>query len=236
MKRASILCLLIIGSLLISCGKTSSINGLWSVKLVRVGGEEMTPNARWIRFNDNSTQQSGNGWFQHSYGTWQLDSGTNELAIHDINGIKDQYGSYKIRFEDHRMYWTRLEDGQNLEVVLERISNIPETYGDRLLGLWQLEEAIGNGMYFDQSYTPEMNGYLFLRWDKRFSMGTPGGRINGVYNVHGHRPELELIPYGDSKGRNFWRVSFGENKISLTLLNSDSLISRKFNRTYEFPE
>jgi hypothetical protein len=35
-----------------------------------MGNNEMTPIARWMRFNKDSTQTSGNGWLQHSEGSW----------------------------------------------------------------------------------------------------------------------------------------------------------------------
>lgn len=52
-----------------ACEGKPSIDGLWLVKSVKVGGDEMTPNGRWMRFNTDSTQESGNGWFQHSVGS-----------------------------------------------------------------------------------------------------------------------------------------------------------------------
>jgi hypothetical protein len=33
------------------------------------------------------------------------------------------------------MLWTRMEDGQIIQVTLARIDDLPETYGVRLLGL-----------------------------------------------------------------------------------------------------
>ena len=35
----------------ISCKKQSKIDGLWEVTKVKMGENEMTPNARWMRFN-----------------------------------------------------------------------------------------------------------------------------------------------------------------------------------------
>ena len=45
----------------------------------------MTPNARWMRFNPDFTQESGNGWFQHSLGSWSLNSIKGELSIVNDN-------------------------------------------------------------------------------------------------------------------------------------------------------
>lgn len=236
MNKLKLFLILTVITLLFSCNNNNRIEGLWIVKLVKVGDQEMTPNARWIRFNADLTQQSGNGWFQHSFGTWKISKETNKLSIKDSNGLKDKYGSYDIRFENNLMYWNRLEEGQKVEVTLERTDRLPETYGDRLLGLWKLEKAVGDGKYFKQSNNQKTARYLFLRWDRRFVIGSEQGRINGVYNVNGHKPELELIPYGEDLTRSFWKVDFGRNSIKLKLINSDSLVVRNFIRVNEFPK
>ena len=95
---------------------------------------------------------------------------------------------------------------------------------------------IGSGNYFDQSDKKETNDYLFFRWDKRFVIESEKGRINGVYNVHGHKPEVELIPYGDQVKRDFWKIQFEENQISLKLLNTDKNVIRTFKRINKFPD
>jgi len=207
-----------------------TIEGLWVVKLVQVGDQEMTPNARWVRFNADSTHLSGNGRFSHSYGTWSLDK-ENRLSFVNINGLKDSYEPFDFTMKDDTMYWSRTEEGQEVKVTLARADQLPETYGDQLLGLWHLEEAKGKGMYAQQP-----GDYIFLRWDKLFIIGTSQGRVRGVYHVNGHKPELELIPYSDELDRNFWSVEYGENSITLNLLNTDSTVMRKYVRIHQFPE
>jgi len=167
MKITSILSLLII-LIFLSCDKTATIEGLWVVKSVVVGDEEMTPNARWTRFNSDLTQESGNGRFQHSYGTWTLNQNSNELSIQNTNGLRDLNGPFVISIGQNEMIWERTEEGQNIKVILERSSQLPETYGDKILGLWKLESAIGNDNYFGQSDKKDINDYIFFRWDKRF--------------------------------------------------------------------
>lgn len=185
-----------------SCEKTATIEGLWVVKSVVVGDEEMTPNARWSRFNSDLTQESGNGRFQHSYGTWKLNPESDELSIENSNGLDDLNEPFVVSISQNEMIWERTEEEQNIKVTLVRSSQLPETYGDKILGLWKLEKAIGNGNYFKESDNKEINDYIFFRWDKRFVIESEKGRINGVYNVHGHKPEVELIPYGDKVKRN----------------------------------
>lgn len=218
-----------------SCDQPSTIEGLWVVKSVMVGEKKMTPNARWTRFHADQTQESGNGRFQHSYGLWELNQNKNELFIISTNGLEDSNPPFMMTLGANEMIWERIEEGQHIKVHLERSTQLPETYADKILGLWLLEKATGNGPYFMESDTNENNEYLFIRWDKRFVIGTKKGKVHGVYNVHGHKPELELIPYSTPLKRDFWRIEFAENLITLKLLNSDSLVTRQFKRVHKFP-
>ncbi|MBW1299027.1 hypothetical protein [Aquimarina litoralis] len=232
MKNAFILSLLFI-ILLCSCKNQTTIEGLWVVSTVKIGEEEMTPNARWTRLNSDFTQETGNGRFQHSYGTWKLNSASNELSIYNDNGLDDLNDPFKISLNDNEMIWERREEGQDVRVTMTRASKLPETYGDRILGLWSLENVTGIGNYFQQS--DKTNSYIFFRWDKRFVIQSEKGRIQGVYNVHGHKPEVELIPYGDQLERDFWEIQFEDNYITLKRLNSDKTVTRRFKRIHQFP-
>lgn len=213
--------------------RATDIDGLWVVKKVVMGDEEMTPNARWTRFNADQTQESGNGWLQHSFGTWELTE-SKELSIINLNGVKDEDGPFKIALDRDRMLWTRNEGGEEVLISLERSEELPANYADRLIGLWQFEEFQGHDQYF-QKHTSAEHATLFLRWDRRFVLSSELGRINGVYNVHAHKAELELIPYGEVVQRDFWSLDFDEEYLTLTLLNSDSLVTRKLIRIHEFP-
>ncbi|WP_163322015.1 hypothetical protein [Draconibacterium mangrovi] len=220
----------------VSCADKPTIEGLWIVERVKVGDQEMTPNARWMRFNSDSSQQSGNGWLQHSYGTWSLNAETNELSVVNENGIKDPAEPFKVTLENDRMTWKRSEDGESVDVTLKRSDHLPATYGDELLGLWKLEDAVGDGDYFGTEDAKVGKASIFFRWDGQFVIRSDKGRINGVYNVHGHKPEVELIPYGDNVNRAFWTIDFNKNRITLQLLNSENIVERKFSRIHEFPE
>ena len=220
---------------ILSCENKPTIEGLWIITSVTAGEEEMTPNARWTRFNSDQSQESGNGRFQHSYGTWKLNPGTNELSIVNTNGLKDSGDPFVVSIDENEMTWERNEGGQNLKVSLERATKLPETYGDKILGLWKLEEAKTDGDIFMESKDQENNDFLFFKWDGKFEIGRAEGKVYGVYNVHGHKPEVELIPYGDQLGRSFWTIDYEENSISLKLLNTDETVIRKFVRINEFP-
>lgn len=230
------LALIIIILSFFSCEKVKTVDGLWVVKSVAVGNEIMTPNARWMKFNSDFTQQSGNGWLQHSVGTWNFNKNSMELSIKNSNGLIDENEPFKISFEDKKMIWKRIEEGQNVKVILEHSSELPQTYGDKLFGLWELESTIGSDNYFEESYKKEIDNYIFFRWDKRFVIESEKGRVNGVYNLHGHKPEVELISYSDQVNRSLWKIEFEENQITLKLLNSDKIVTRKFKRIHQFPK
>nr|WP_319269900.1 hypothetical protein [uncultured Draconibacterium sp.] len=236
MKKTICFIAIVVIIVFVSCEDKPTIEGLWKVEKVKVGDQEMTPNARWTRFNADHSQQSGNGWFQHSYGTWKLNPETNELSVVNENGVTDSYEPFKISLEKDRMIWTRNEDGQNVQVLLNRTDHLPATYGDELLGLWKLDNAIGEDAYFRTEDAKVGKASIFFRWDGRFDIRSGKGRIHGVYNVHGHKPEVELIPYGDNLNRDFWAIDFNENTITLKLLNSENTVERKFSRIHEFAE
>ncbi|SNR32363.1 hypothetical protein SAMN06265371_101264 [Lutibacter agarilyticus] len=219
---------------LFSCENNPTIEGLWIVKSVTVGEEEMTPNGRWMRFNSDFTQESGNGWFQHSTGEWSLEPDNHELTVINENGLDDLNEPFKVKMSNNEMIWERMEEGLIVIVKLERIIQLPTTSGDKLLGLWKLDESVGTDNYFSTSMGT--NDYLFFRWDKRFVIGTENGKVHGVYNVHGHKPEVELIPYGEQFERDFWIIDFDENTLKLKLLNTDSIVSRNFIRIHQFPQ
>lgn len=231
MRRVYLIILLSV-IFIVGCNDKNEIEGLWLVKSVVVDGKEITPNARWMRFNSDLTQESGNGWMQHSIGTWKLNS--NELSIMNINGVDDSNEPFKIEIDNNVMVWNRVEEGAVVKVNLEKGLKLPVTYGDQLLGLWKLDNVEGEGKYF--SSIKDSSNYLFIRWDRRFIIGSNKGKMHGVYNVHGHKPELELIPYSEKIKRSYWEIKFQEKSILLSLLNSDSLVTRTFKRIHEFPK
>ena len=206
--------------------------GLWVIEEVKVGSETMTPNARWTRLKSDFTQESGNGWFQHSFGTWSFNEITKELKILTENGLDDRYGSFKVRLSVSGMIWERMEDGMKVIVTLAKGDRLPATYRDELLGLWQLEEAKNDGFFYSEIV--DSADYLFIRWDGKFVVGSEGNKTYGVYNVHGHKSELELIPYGE-EDRSFWSVKFLNEGFEMKLLNSAEETTRRFKRIRIFP-
>ena len=212
----------------------NELHGLWWITKVSVGNNEMTPNAKWTRFNADFTQQSGNGWFQHSKGTWQFDSDTKKLDVITDNGIIDPYGPFSIYFEGDLLKWSRYEDGEKVIVTLEKGDELPLTYRDQLLGLWGVKEPIGRSAYFSDA--SNQGDYFHIRWDGKYVVGKEGRKEYGVYNVHGHKPQIEFIPYNDNLPRTFWTITFQDQGFKLTLLNSEEEVSRNFYRINDFPK
>ena len=214
-----------------SLAQEAMLEGLWHVTSVSVGDQEMTPNAKWTRFNADGTQQSGNGWRQHSVGTWTFDNSSMELTIVTENGVADPFGPFNVDLlSKTQMEWIRQEEGSVVRVSLERVSQLPLTYGDQVLGLWELKEAVGDEALFANST------YLFVRWDGKFVIGTKEGKRYGVYNVHGHKAEIELIPYGEGSNRSFWQFEVLADQLTLRLLNSEQETTRSYHRINTFPE
>lgn len=200
---------------LISCKerKQNTIIGLWEVEKVQLGEEEITPNARWMRFNKDSTQVSGNGWLQHSIGTWKLKEG--ELTVNNVNGIKDEAQPFKVEVHTNTMHWSRMEEGQNLKVYLKRIKELPASEGNKILGLWKLESIhLGEGENNKMKVDPKST--LFLRWDNTYvKEGTLIQKEYGVYKVHGHKPELQMVNYGMNPEFRFYKFQISQNKLRL---------------------
>ncbi|CAL2101482.1 conserved protein of unknown function [Tenacibaculum sp. 190130A14a] len=217
-------------SLVISCKKKedTSIIGMWSVEKVAIGNNEMTPNARWMKFNADSSQVSGNGWFQHSLGTWKLTE--DNLSFENTNGTQDNYAPFKVEVSENTMQWKRIEDGEEVKVHLKRIENIPASEGNKLLGLWKLESMdVGKG----KTSQLDNKSTLFLRWDNTYvKEGTLKGKEYGVYKIHGHKPELQLVNYGDDPKFSFYQFTISQNK--LFLKSTDGTEAYTYSRTYQF--
>lgn len=232
--RTFLIGFLIVGTFQLAAQSKESLVGLWLISEVRVGEQMMTPDARWSRFNADGTQESGNGWFQHAYGTYEFDEGSMELSVETKNQLDDPFGPFNVSFEgSNEMSWIRREEGEQVQVSLVRIDELPSTNRDKLIGLWQLKEAEGAGPFYEEDGNE--SDYLFIRWDGKFVIGKSGNRIYGVYNVHAHKPEIELIPYGDSN-RSFWKFDLQQSEIEISLLNSEHTVKRRFERIRSFPK
>lgn len=208
----------------------NKIDGLWLVKKVKAGDKEMTPIARWMQFNSDSTQTSGNGWLQHSFGTWMLNA-KNELSVTNTNGIIDTAAPFKIILDKNKMTWSREEEGQNVKVFLEKIDKTPTSEGNKLMGLWELNEVIIEG----ESEEIESNKTLYIAWDNRYiKQFEPDKKEYGIYKIHGHKPEIQMVNYGDKPAFKYYKFSLKSD--DLVLKSADDKEEMKFFRIHQFPQ
>jgi len=104
--------------MLLSISSSGQMSGLWEVKEVRVGEEIMTPVAKWFLFTDEMQSYSGNGGIQNSKGTYKFDATKSEFLFINPSGIVDEFGPFTVRFDLPEMIWTRIENGEKVEVFL----------------------------------------------------------------------------------------------------------------------
>lgn len=214
----------------------NSIVGLWVVEEVKVGEEIMTPNARWMRFNKDSTQQSGNGWLQHSIGIYSYNNTHKELRITNTNGYKDTYEPFKVKLQDEKMLWSRTEDSVNVTIVLKKTKKLPQSDGNKLLGVWSLVKITENGQDVTQLYNEEQKNYLYMRWDGKFIVNnSTAGKTRGIYNVHAHKPQVELIvSINDSLQKETWKFEATDSTVVFT--NTPTKTKKYYKRILQFPE
>lgn len=236
MKRIKqVLCLIAFVALIVGCNneqvKESGIHGLWKVEKVVVGEDSMTPVSRWTRFNSDGTQTSGNGWFQHSLGTWSIKK--NQLTIKNSNGILDEAEPFSFTFMNDKMIWKRNEEGQEVTVHLKRIEKIPTSEGNKLLGLWKLIKSTSDGNDITVMSNPDSKAMLHLRWDNMYVQhNLPKGKQYGIYRIHGHKSEIQLVNYGESSQFSFWNFAISEKKLTLTSTDGQSVM--EFERIHQF--
>lgn len=226
--------LLILLSLIIcSCStkEQGSIEGMWSVEKVSMGDESMTPQGRWVRFNADSTQVSGNGWLQHSEGSWSLVQ--SKLSIINANGVKDTEEPFTVTYSNNTMQWKRNEGGALVTVDLKRVDKIPKTAGNTVLGLWKLDSATEEGKDISDTLNPENKATIFFRWDQVYvAQHMPENRRSGIYRFHGHQPEIQMVNYGDSPQFTFWKFKVIDN--TLEMISTDQKSVLKFKRIDQF--
>ena len=193
---------------------SQSIVGLWTVDQVTVGDEIMTPVAKWFNYKDDNTYTAGNGWLQNDEGTWNLDLKKNEFLPISGNGA-DEFGAFASAIQQNNMTWKRMEEGMQVVVSLSRITKIPKSPKDNIVGNWNLTAAKKGDEDIIDSYAPEGEN-IFIRWTGTYRKSKTGEpRVNGYWNMHAHRPELHLINYDRNKEVEMYMVSFEENTLVL---------------------
>jgi hypothetical protein len=214
----------------------AQIDGLWLVKKVIVGTEVMTPQAKWFRL-DNGKQTSGNGWQQHSFGTYRFEAKKSTVIFETENEPKDEFGAFAVQRKGNTMNWMRKEDGDNVSVELELITTLPMSTSDKVKGLWGLLRVTSGSSDVTSQYDPQKKYSIFIRWDRIYNQNTGSEKINGFWYMNAHKPELRLMRFGHEQEEDKWMVSFEKEDLVLTGLsdhNKNTVLS--FKKLSEFPK
>jgi len=224
--------LILVTFLLTSCKneqtqKENAILGLWVVKKVKMGDQEMTPIARWMKFNADSTQTSGNGWLQHSVGSWYYKIDSKLLKVENFNGVVDEFNDpFKVNFSNKNMIWKRKEGDFDVTITLEKINEIPTSEANKLYGLWKLDTIFENGKEISDSLNPSKKAMLFLRWDNTYELRNyPRGELYGIFKTHAHRHQIDMVSYSKIPKFQFYEFKFDGNNLLLNSTNSDKQLN-----------
>ena len=221
----------------VSFTASAQVDGLWAVKSVMVGAEDKTPVARWFRL-EHGTQVSGNGWQQHSIGTYTWNKKTSELSFETVNEPRDEFGAFKLVRKGNTMTWTRKEEGVVVKVELELATTLPQSTADQIKGLWDLVAVTRSGADVLKQADPEGNQFIFIRWDRMYVKQLKADeQVRGYWFINAHRPELKFFSQGNEQDSETWTVSFDQNKLVLTG-TSESVkdLVLVYSRMADFPE
>lgn len=203
--------------------------GLWEISKVTIDGEENTPDGKWMRFYADSTQESGNGWQQHSIGKWKMDYLNNELYLHQENGWKDEFENFKVNFTTDGMTWKRMEEDQEVIVNMVKIEKVPKRQADDLYGIWKL-----NSTQIDEIKMKAVeNTTIFFRWDKMFIAQDERNRSYGLFKTAGHEDKLELVYYNGECTREYWNFSVKNNILKLEAESAEQKTIQTYERIYD---
>jgi len=217
--------------------EAASIIGIWEVHKVLLGDEDFSPMGRWVQFNADSTQVSGNGWKRHSEGTWSQNDNT--LNIVNTNGFIDPYSNFEFVLNGDSMVWKRTEEDQQVTIQLQRVKDIPKTSADELLGLWDLDSAFSGITKLDSLYDPENMRYLFLRWNNRFRDQMNGSQaLTGTYQLNEHTQTMLLVIQKEVPELFEFNYSIDNNRLILnqTDVEEHKALHLHYHRIHEFPD
>jgi hypothetical protein len=204
------------GLLVLSISASAQIDGLWVVKSVMVGAEDKTPIARWFRL-EHGKQVSGNGWQQHSAGSYNWNKKTSEVSFETTNEPADEFGPFKIVRKGNAMTWTRKEEGLTVTVELEMATELPQSTADQVKGLWDLVSASKLGTDVLKQTDPDGNQFVFIRWDRMYvKQLNAAEQVRGYWFMNAHRPEMKFFSQGNEQDSETWTVSFDNDKLVLT--------------------
>lgn len=210
------------------------ITGLWEVIEVQVGGENLTPIAKWFEFYESGRLVGGNGGITNLRGSFNYDQYNQTLDQLD-GGQKDPYGSFKVTLsEDGKsMSWSRFEDGIKVSVSLQRIAEKPLAPWDKITGKWVNEKAEGVDIETKEVksiYNMELNSYYF-GWDGRYrKFDKDDNRIEtGIWHIEAHTPRLLLINNAGNTKVDWW-IEIKEDSMTWLKEGEKETLTVYFNR------
>ena len=214
--------------------------GFWGFKEVKVGDENMTPVAKWVRINKDNTFVGGNGWLQNSAGTWTYDSKTRAYRPRETQGtvIDDEGGAFTVNTQGDIMTWEREEEGMKVKVTLQKITQMPKSTADEMVGLWDLSRITKGGQDVTSSFDPDNKQYVFFRWDRVFMERTPQNeRQYALWHINGHKPEVTIINHDKTKANETWHISVVGTELRMRgISDSNKDVEMVFSRISKFPQ
>lgn len=213
------------------------VDGFWLVTKVTVGGRELTPVGRWFKL-DKGKQVSGNGWIQHSLGTYKFDKAKSELLFITTNEPEDEFGAFKVVRTDPLMMWSRKEENELVVVELKPITELPMSPADDAKGLWILNSAIDRDLDITKTFDSDHKHFLFIRWDRQYvKQINAHERISGYWFFDEFRPEITFISEHREQEDERWTVTIEGTK--MTLKGSSENVKEMtlfYSRATEFPK
>lgn len=213
-----------------------TVIGFWEVEVVEVGEENMTPVAKWFKINTDGTYQAGNGWLQNGRGNWNYDAENKMYSSTDSLDITDEFGGFSVSFHNEKMVWEREEEGMHVKVTLLPIEKLPMSPADYLKGIWDLVEITENEQSILNDFDKENKHKLFIRWDRIYiNFSSEGKKLTGYWHIHGHKPEITLLPHQEDGKPESWRIEVNKKELLMTgISDSNRTIQRKYVRRNTF--
>lgn len=213
------------------------VDGFWLVTKVTVGAKELTPIARWFKL-DAGKQVSGNGWLQHSYGTYKFDKKKSELLFITENEPDDEFGAFKVVRTGATMSWSRTEERELVVVELKPITELPKSPADEVKGLWVLESALNRDVNITKQYDPDRQHFLFIRWDRQYVRQINSReRISGYWSFDAYQPVITLISEHREQQDEQWSASVSGTKLVMKGVTENvANLVLTYKRATDFPK
>lgn len=213
------------------------VEGFWIVTKVSVGTRDVTPIARWFKI-EKGKQVSGNGWTQHSFGTYRFDKKKSEIIFITTNEPEDEFGAFKVERKGPLMTWSRKEEGEMVVVELKPITELPTAPADLAKGLWILNSAVDRELDITKTYDPDRKHFLFVRWDRQYVRQINAHeRISGYWFFDAQLPLMTLISENREQPDETWNVTFDGQKMILKGSSENvQTMTLTYTRATDFPK